>query len=78
MRTINAVKESSERIVAASRDRISARRLTRHRDELLQQLGQICLDDRSGVAEGNPDAEINRVVARLLLLEEPSDAVPAS
>ncbi len=73
MRTIHAVKESSERIVAAGRDRMSARRANRYRDDLLQQLGQICLDDRSGATEGDVDAEINRVVARLLLLEESGD-----
>jgi hypothetical protein len=73
MRTITAVKESSERVVAAGRERLRARKRDRHRDSLLGELGQACLDERSGSTVGDVDANINRLVARLLLLNDPED-----
>jgi len=73
MRTITAVKESSERVVAAGRERLRARKRDRHRGALLAELGQACLDERSGSTGGDVDANINRLVARLLLLNDPED-----
>ena len=73
MRTIHAVRVSSQRVVAAGREKIQAKRRNRHRDSLLVELGQVCFDDRSGSAVGDVDGDINRLVARLVLLDEPED-----
>jgi len=74
MRTITAVRESSERVVAVGREKLRARKRDRHRDSLLGELGQACLDERSGSTVGDVDATINRLVARLLLLNDPEES----
>lgn len=71
MKTINTVMQSAERIVAIGRDKLSSATRHRHRESLLTELGQLCYKDRLGTSTGDADGDINRLVAKLQLLEEP-------
>ncbi len=71
MKTIKSAMRSSERIVAVGRDKLRSASRNRHRESLLTELGQLCYKDRSGTSTGDVDVDIDRLVAKLLLLDEP-------
>jgi hypothetical protein len=70
---MNTVKQSTERIVAVGREKLVLARRARARESLLTELGQVCFEDRAGTAMGDTDTEINRLVAKLMLLDEPAN-----
>ncbi len=71
MKTIRTVAKPSVGIVAVVREKLRSASRNRHRESLLTELGLLCYKDRSGASTGDADADINRLVAKLLLLDEP-------